>query len=141
MEHTKEPHIQVILCEPGKSARITTIKNDLQSLQKMVGGYIEAIYPFEDPVAIICNEDGKLEHLALSRAIKDERGGIYDIIAGPFLIAGLGDEDFASLSKEHQEKYLEMFIRPEVFLQAGDKILAIPVDPADRPHRPKPPKR
>ena len=51
MESIKEPHIQVILCEPGKTARITTIKNDLPSLQKMVGGYIEAIYPFEDPVA------------------------------------------------------------------------------------------
>ena len=141
MEPTKEPHIQVILCEPGKTARITTIKNDLPSLQKMVGGHIEAIYPFEDPVAIVCNEEGKLEHLDLNRAIRNESGEICDIIAGPFLITGLGTEDFASLSKEHQEKYLQMFRCPEVFLQAGDKILAIPIDPVDRAHRTKPPKR
>ena len=51
--------IQVVLCEPGKEARIATISNTLPSLQQIVGGYIEAVYPFDDPVAIICNEEGK----------------------------------------------------------------------------------
>ena len=57
---TKEQYINVVLCEPGKKARVTTIMNSLESLQKMVGGYIEAVYPFDDPVAIVCNEEGKI---------------------------------------------------------------------------------
>ena len=52
------------------------------SLQHEVGGYIEAIYPYEDPVALVCNEEGKLEGLPLNRAPRDEDGDIYDVVAG-----------------------------------------------------------
>ena len=132
MEQSKEDRIQVLLCEPGKKARVTTIMNNLESLQKMVGGYIEAVYPFEDPVAIICNEEGKLNNMELNRALRDESGQIYDILAGPFLVTGLGEEHFASLSKELLEKYCTIFERPEMFFQVGNEIQAIPIDIPDR---------
>lgn len=103
LESKREQFITVVLCEPGKEACVTTIPNDLESLQKTVGGYIEAVYPFEDPVAIICNEEGKLNSMELNRTLRDEFGQIYDILAGPFFLAGLGDEDFASLSEDLQE--------------------------------------
>ena len=61
----------------------------LESLQHEVGGCIEAIYPYEDPVALICNEEGKLEGLPLNRALRDEDGDIYDVVAGTFLVVGL----------------------------------------------------
>ena len=37
------------------------IDSGLESFQHEVGGCIEAIYPYEDPVALVCNEEGKLE--------------------------------------------------------------------------------
>ena len=132
MEVNKKDRIQVVLCEPGKKARVTTIMNNLESLQKMVGGYIEAVYPFEDPVAIICNEEGKLNNMELNRALRDESGQIYDILAGPFLVTGLGEENFSSLSTELQEKYCKIFERPEMFFQVGNEIQAIPIDIPDR---------
>ena len=126
MDNEKEAYIKVILCEPGKKARVTTINNDLKSLQHMVGdSYIECIYPFDDPVAIICDEEGKLNHAELNRSLKDQNGKIYDIIAGPFLIVGLGEEDFASLSKEYQEKYGKMFQNPEMFFRVGNEIHSV----------------
>lgn len=120
--------IQVVLCEPGKKARIATISNTLPSLQQIVGGYIEAVYPFDDPVAIICNEEGKINGLELNRALRDESGDIYDILAGPFLIVGLGSESFASLTLECQEKYCKLFEYPEVFLSVNGEVLAIRVE-------------
>lgn len=120
--------IQVVLCEPGKKSRITTITNNLTSLQQIVGGYIEAVYPFDDPVAIICNEEGKINGLELNRALRDEAGGVYDILAGTFLIVGLGEEDFASLIPEYQEKYRKLFECPEVFLSANGEIVAIRIE-------------
>ena len=120
--------IQVVLCEPGKKARIATISNTLPSLQQIVGGYIEAVYPFDDPVAIICNEEGKINGLELNRALRDENGKVYDILSGPFLIVGLGEEDFASLTPEYQEKYRKLFACPEIFLSANGEILAIQID-------------
>ena len=81
------------------------LKRGLESLQHEVGGYIEAVYPFEDPVAVICNEEGKYNGMTLNRALRDENGEIYDVLAGQFIIAGLGEESFDSLSEELIEKY------------------------------------
>lgn len=60
----------------------------------MVGGCIEAVYPFDDPVAIVCNEEAKLEGLPLNRALRDEDGDIYDIVAGTFMVVGLTGRQF-----------------------------------------------
>ena len=78
----------VLLIEPGKTPRHTEIDGTLEGMQQVVGGYIQAIYPFEDPVALICNEEGKLLGLPLNRALKDGDGDIYDIIAGTFFLCG-----------------------------------------------------
>ena len=48
-----------------KTPTIQEIDGSLESMQRIVGGDIEAVYPFDDPVAIVCNEEGKL--LSLSR--------------------------------------------------------------------------
>lgn len=120
--------IQIVLCEPRKKARIATIKNTLASLQEIVGGYIEAVYPFDDPVAIICNEEGKINGLELNRTLRDEHGAVYDILAGTFLIVGLGEENFTSLTSEYREKYRNLFEYPEVVIRIGAKIIAMPYD-------------
>lgn len=125
---SKPKLIQVVLCEPMKQARIATITNSLTSLQQIVGGYIEAVYPFDDPVAIICNEEGKINGLELNRALRDENGKVYDILAGSSLVVGLGEEDFASLAPEHLEKYRNLFEYPEVFLSVNGEILAIRIN-------------
>lgn len=127
-EAEREQFIMVVLCEPGKEARVTTIPNNLESLQKTVGGYIEAVYPFEYPVAIICNEEGKLNGMELNRALHDDSGQLLDIIAGPFIVAGLSDDGFASLSKDLQEKYCRIFKYPELFFWDGNHIQVVSIE-------------
>ena len=46
---------------------------------------------------------------------RGEDGKIYDAIAGPFFICGLGEDNFCSLPKELQAKYMEKFRWPENF--------------------------
>ena len=105
---------------------VKEIDSGLSSLQHEVEGWIEATYPFEDPVAIICNEEGKLNGMEYNRAIRDENGEVREIIAGPFLIVGLGEEDFTSLSEDMVQKYKRMFAQPEVFLQTQSSLLILP---------------
>ena len=126
--------LDVLLVEPDRFPRMATIGSDLRSLQKAVGGDIEAIYPYDDPIAIVCNEEGKLNGDPLNRAIRDEDGDIVDIVAGTFFVCGIGEEDFASLPKEMQEKYAEKFHRPERFLKMGSRVMAIPFDPVKESH-------
>lgn len=133
----KERYIKVVLCEPEKKTRVTTISNDLKSLQRMVDGYIECVYPFEDPVGIICDEEGKINGKPLNRALHDESGNIQDIIAGTFAVVGLGDEDFASLSKELQDKYCKLFEYPEMFYRAGNEIKAVKMEIQEKTQKPK----
>lgn len=116
--------MNVLIVEPGKVPRESEIGSDLKSMQEVVGGYIEAVYPYDDPVALVCNEEGKLEGLPLNRRLED-----YDIIAGTFFICGLSKDNFASLSPELMATYKEKFAQPEQFMRIGGQIVAVSMEP------------
>ncbi len=118
--------IRILVVPPGESPYPKEIPHTLADLQCVVGGGIEALYPFDDPVGIVCNESGKLLNLPLNRALRDEAGQIYDIIAGVFFIVGLGNDDFVSLSDELLKKYTEVYKHPEQFIKMNSKVYAIP---------------
>ena len=91
--------MKALKIEPGKAPERIDVANELASLQSLVGGYIEVIYPDERrPVGLICNEEGKCCGLELNRALY-QNGKPYDIIAGTFLVVGLSAED-CSLFRE-----------------------------------------
>lgn len=115
------------MVEPGKAPYETQIGSDLQSMQALVGGYIQAVYPFEQPVALVCNEYGKRDGLPFNRALRDSDGDIYDIVAGNFFIVGLGESDFTDLPHELAERFAEQFRQPEIFMHVDDKIVAAPM--------------
>ena len=75
----------------------------------------------------ICRESGKLDGLTLNRALRDADGDIYDIIAGNFFIAGLGESDFTDLPHELAEQFAERFRQPEMFMRVDGKIVAAPM--------------
>ena len=124
----KEETIRVVLLEPGKLARVADIDSSLEGLQKTVNGLIEAAYPFEEEVCIICNEEGKLNGMPLNRAIRCE-GQITDIIAGPCFVCSCDKASFGSLTEAQQQKYLKMFKYPEHFLRINNQIAAFPYNP------------
>ncbi len=128
--------MNVLLIEPEKAPREAEIGSGLKAMQDVVGGYIEAVYPYDDPVALVCNEEGKLTGLPLNRKLED-----YDIIAGTFFICGLSEDNFASLPPDLMEKYKEKFARPEMFMRLGRHIIAVPMEPAkESAKEPKSPK-
>lgn len=109
--------MKVLVVNPGAYPETREIDGGLESMQNLVGGLIQAIYPFQDPVALICNDEGKLLAMEWNRALRHpESGQIYDIISGPFFLCGLGEEDFTSLTDAQLQKFEEMFHYPEVFI-------------------------
>ena len=115
--------ITVLVIEPERKPYVKKIENTLESLQHEVGGCIQAVYPWEEPVALIVDEESKLKSPPFNRALRDELGNIYDYIAGTFLIVGLGEEDFASLPPELITHFSEMFAKPEIMLNLGGQII------------------
>lgn len=132
-----ETKITVLVIEPERAPYKKSIDPGLESLQREVGGYIEAIYPFEDPVALILDEEGKLNGKAYNRSLCDDQGKIVDILTGTFLVTGLTEDNFGSLSDELLEKYTAFYKQPELFIQTARGIAAIPFD-AEPPRQTSP---
>ena len=118
----------VLLFQPGEKPALTEIDGALESMQKIVGGYIQILYPFDDPIALVCNEEGKLLGLPLNRGLRDQTGKIYDVIAGTFFLCGAPQDTdhLDSLPEELVEKYRQKFAAPEVFINIDGNLLALP---------------
>ena len=100
---------------------VQEIDHTLSAMQELVGGTIQAVYPFDDPVALVCNDEGKLLGLPWNRALTDDHGVPYDIVCGTFFVAGLKEDDFASLTEQQIEKYKDKY--------SNEMILSVPKQP------------
>ena len=126
--------IRVLLVEPGEHPRLVTVEHTLENLQELVGGTIQAVYPFPEPVAVICDDDGKFKGYVPNRALVDEEGEPYDIVVGTFFICGLGKDNFASISDELTGQFTERFFWPEMFMRTLEgQILWIRLKPGEQP--------
>ena len=134
VREAKDKTMTVVLCEPGKLARIAEIGTSLEDKQGVVGGTIQAIYPYDEPVCLVCDDNGKVNSKPLNRAVYGEDGEMVDIIAGTFFVCDCSGENFAGLSKEQQERFLDEFRYPERFVRVNGNIAAIKYEP-DAPER------
>lgn len=125
--------ISILLIEPEQYPKVIEIENTLEAMQKTVDGDIEEYMPFEDGVAIICNDESKMNGMKSNRAVYSEDGKkeMMDIIFGQFFIvyAPIESEKFLSLPPEFVEKYREKFKYPERFAKVNDEIIAVPFKP------------
>lgn len=126
--------LKVILCKPDERAEVVEIDDKLEAMQELVGGLIQEYMPWEDEVAVICNEEGKMTGLPLNRGIRGDDGQLQDIIAGDFFIcyAPIESERFLSMPPELETKYKELFDLPEMFMMDGNEIQTIKYEPEGR---------
>ena len=115
--------MKILIVEPRQTPRRADIPHTLQDMQQVVGGYIEIIHPFDDPVALVCDEEGKLKGYEPNRAIAGK-----DIIVGTFFLAGVAEEDLTDLPDDLTEKYEVQFKSPQVFIRSPRGILALSDD-------------
>ena len=82
--------IKVIIKRPGEAAFEARIENDLPTLQRWVGGYIET-YTLATPptVVVICNEEGRLLGMTPNCRLNGET------FVGTILLVGAKDTEFA----------------------------------------------
>ena len=119
--------MRILVVEPGKKPEAKEIDGSLTSMQEIVGGTIEAIYPWADPVALICNDEGKLLGLPLNRTLADEDGHVLDVVAGTFFLCGIptDSDSFGSLSVSQLEKYRTAFACPETILRMNGQLVVV----------------
>ena len=111
MSIQNEDIMRVVYVEPNKAPRVMEMPHTLEAEQKAVGGLIELVYN-DDDTAIVCNDEGKLIGMEGNRRL-----GNGTIIAGPFFVVGLTEDDFRSLTDEEVVKYMNQFAEPEQISQ------------------------
>lgn len=122
--------MQVLVVEPERRPEVREIDGSLKAMQDIVGGLIQSVYPFDEPVALVCNDEGRLMGLTANRALRDEEGQVYDIIFGTFFLCGASvDSDrFVGLTLEQVERYQERFFTPEMFWGVDGHIICFPIE-------------
>lgn len=135
--------MNVLVVEPDFAPYEKEI-NGLSRMQETVGGLIQAIYPFEEEVAVVCNDEGILLGMPFNRSMEGGYGGVF----GTFFVCGLGEEDFCSLTPAQMETYRKKFHHAEILLGIrGNDPVTLKVQPKQRPapdapnRAPKPPER
>ena len=106
--------MRVLIIKPLEVPVAKDISGTLESMQEIVGGLIQAVYPFEDSAALICNDEGKLMNLPMNRYVTE----LGDVICGTFFLCNApSDADhFTSLTEEQIKQYTQRFAIPELFL-------------------------
>ena len=126
--------IRILKVAPLEKPELVEIDHTLKNLQEIVGGDIQAVYPWEDPVALVCDDEGKFKSYPANRVLVDDEGNPYDIVCGTFFICGLTREDFGSLSDELAEKYAERFRFPEMLMRRMDgRIMWVRIGSGEEP--------
>ena len=102
--------IKVLIVEPNKEPILHLIKNDLDTLQEIVGGLIE-IVSLPNGIDIILNEEGKITGLPFNRMLPKEFFETEDVLCGNLILASCNEEtgETISLTDEQIEKDKEIF--------------------------------
>ena len=127
--------IRVLLVEPMEKPRLVTIEHTLENLQKLVGGYIQATYPWDGiQAALVCDDEGKFKDYPANRMLTDENGEPYNVVCGSFFICGLSRDNFASITDEHAAMFTDLFRWPEMFMRTMDgHVVWIRMKPGEQP--------
>ena len=122
--------MRVLVVEPRRRPEPREIGSSPEAMQEIVGGLIQPVYPFEDAVALVCNDEGKLMNLPPNRGLRDEDGQIYDIICGTFFLCGSPEDSdhFTSLTLEQIGRYQRRFYTPEMFVGMDGRIVCLPME-------------
>lgn len=121
--------IRVLLVEPLEHPRLVEVEHTLENLQWLVGGYIAASYPWNDPVGLVYDDEGKFKCGSVPNRMLED----YDVLVGPFFICGLGAEDFTSIPDDLALKYAKKFWKPERFLMLSDGPMVFSKDDGTEP--------
>ena len=131
--------LRCVCVEPFRPAYIAEVGAKLEDLQKAVGGYIEVIEPFNDPVVIVCDDEGILKGSPPCRAfVDDDTYDVTNVLVGTFLVVGQGDENFIGLSDSLAAKYAEALRMKTVFLRSNGDVVSFPFAANTEQSTPKP---
>lgn len=104
-EHRK---LTVVIVEQGKEPCVSKIMNSCDDFDRITEGRATSTTDDDLPdMAVICNENKGISKLRMNRIIRTDKHS--DYIMGTFIVVGIGERDFVSLTDEQIEKVKTRF--------------------------------
>lgn len=99
--------IKVMVKKVGENPEVVYIENDFREMQKLVGGYMERVPFWPQPISrnvdLMCNEEGKMIGLEPNFAIPG------DVIMGDVFFSRHEGEDTVSLTDQDVQDILSVY--------------------------------
>ena len=106
--------IKIIQFNVGQEPATKEVENTLETMQEIVGGYIETVWIErlnDGVITLVCDEEGLLKDKPVNKFVNDNQ------IVGDFFIAKVNNKgDFISLSEEDISIFSTVFRAERVYL-------------------------
>ncbi len=107
--------MKILVVEPGCKPVAMEIDGTIETMGKIVGGQIQAMYPAES-VALVYNENGNVLHLPPNRGVLDDKGEFLDIVCGTFFLCGAPEDSYSSTQMSMPyRKYFRIWVAVLLF--------------------------
>jgi hypothetical protein len=109
--------VKILVVEAGHTPYEKEISSEGE-MTAVVEGPIEAIYPFCESVAVICNGESRNMQLPFNRSVPNGYGNIY----GTFFVCGLSNSGmgFCSLKPEQIKHYKNYFGQTKAMVKSEE---------------------
>lgn len=97
--------IRVAVFRPNEEVTFEDLQNDLESMQKLVGGYIENLRISQD-LHLVCNEEGKLQGLPPNRTVASSLG-LFNTVTGTFFVTRESEGNYIGIQESDEAQLAE----------------------------------
>lgn len=125
--------MRILVVEPEKTPYEKEISGDISSMQKIVGGWTEVVYPYQEKVCLVCNDESSINGMPCNRLIEE----IDFVICGNFFLCGIENGDFSSLDTKQIEYFKKKYDKKEIFLKSEQGIGVLRIDMEKPDKKPK----
>ena len=99
--------MKILLIRAKENPVLRDVPHQLSIFQRLVGGRIEVVEPFEDNVILVCDESGRNNGKPINRVINDHMD-----VCGDFFLRGHDGEGLSDFPVELAQKYISLFSLP-----------------------------
>lgn len=99
--------MKVIQKNAKQMPKVVEIDGSLESMQKIVNGYIE-VFPLDGDIVVVLNEEGKLKNLPVNFAVQCSPS-YTEIIVGDVFICKVNGEDLVGLNDDEINYFMRVF--------------------------------
>ena len=114
--------MRALLAEPMLEPQVIEIEDNLFAFQRLLGNHVNIAENFEEPIAIIFNEESAKRGMGNVFFFCDGHRNLRYMIGGKILVVGVSGEYPCSLTDEQIARYKRVFRSTVFYFTMADEV-------------------